>query len=127
MISLDILFLNAIAMLFIYSLTLVQMYGWKKSFKNNWNLDIQLQYNQMQSSVFRYSNILLVTFCAVLISFVGFSGFIKILRRIRWMSILVKLGIIACFSFIVVIFVFPSKSAQIVVQSILEVSIFYLN
>ena len=119
--------INSFVMLCLYLFALIQLFGWKKSFENDWNLNIQMQYEQMESSFSLRLHIFASTSFAAWIRDVGLHNLFKIWRRIRWMHILVLFGIIGCFSGLFVLFVCPLKSAEIIVQSIFKVSVLFLN
>jgi hypothetical protein len=115
--------INLFATLCMFLLVDIQFLGWKKSFKNNWNSDIQMQYNQMRSSSILYSSIFLLITIIEIISFAGLENMIKIWRKFHWMQILSRLVIIICFSFMIIVFVCPSKPAESFAQHIVEVSV----
>ncbi len=126
-VSFGITSINVLVMLYFFSLSIIQLHGWKKTFANNWNSDIQEQYNQMHSSLSPYAEIFLLSSYTVLISIIGIRNLIKTWRKILWIRILVPSGILTFFFFLFVVFVSPSKPAEVYAQTILKVCLFYLN
>lgn len=118
---------NVCIMLCIFLLAFIQLHEWKRSFSNKWNSDIQTHYDQMKSSFFLNQIIFVGTGYAILISIIGLRNLMKIWQKLRWMDILVPLAITTCLSAIVVVFICPSKSAEILVQNIFKVSVFHLS
>ncbi len=119
--------INAFIFLFMFLLVEIQFHGWKRSFENNWNSDIQMRYDQMQLSSILYPSIFCLIFVIKLISFAGFDNLIKIWRKTSWVSFLHVLFIITCFSGILTFYVCPSKAAESFAQNIIEVSVLHFS
>ncbi len=115
--------INLLTLLCMIVLAEIQFLGWKKSFENNWNSDIQMQYDQMRSSSILYTGIFLLINIIEFISFTGLGNLFKTWRKFHWMSILSLLVIIICFSFTLIALVCPSKAAESFAQHIVEVSV----
>jgi uncharacterized membrane protein (DUF485 family) len=125
-VSCGINFINMFILLCMLILVDIQLHGWKRSFKNDWNSDIQMQYNQMRSSAILDSSIFLLMFFIEFIYFAGFDNLIKAWRKISWTLFLSLLFISTCFSFILS-YVSPSKAAESFAQNIVEVSVLHLS
>jgi hypothetical protein len=126
-VSCGINFINMFILLCMLILVDIQLHGWKRSFKNDWNSDIQMQYNQMRSSAILDSSIFLLMFFTEFIYFAGFDNLIKAWKKMSWMSFLSLLFISTCFSFILTFYVSPSKAAESFAQNIVEVSVLHLS
>jgi hypothetical protein len=113
--------INSFGIFFVFLFADNQLHQWKKSFKNEWNSDIEMQYHRMQKDADAYFLIFVIITCFIPIYFSRIRGWIKILQKIGWIKriiILVNLILILHISLILMIFVSIFTS---------DVSIFHLN
>lgn len=127
LVLLTIGFINHLTFSGIFLLALIQLHGWEESFKNNWDSDVQAQYKQMISSFSRYSICFLVIIFIKLMSIDKPNDFLAACRKFHSELDRNQLIIIACFSFILVVFVCPSKVAESMAQYIIKVSVCHVS
>ena len=99
----------------------IQLNVWKESFKNNSDSDMEVHYYQMCLSLIVNSMIFLLIVFITFASF-EFDNLIKLWRQTHWLTILKLLIITTCFSWIFVVVVCPSKTAQSFAQNIIQVN-----
>jgi hypothetical protein len=128
--SLIVIGINSLGMFCVFLFTSDQLHQWKRSFKNEWNSDIEMQYHQMQKYASAYFWIFVINTCSIPISVSRIRGWIKILQKIgciNWMTILVNVVLIIHASLVFVIFVSIFTQTDIFLKHLPDVSIFHLN
>ncbi len=128
--SLLVVGINSIGMFCVFLLTSNELHQWKRSLKNEWNSEIEMQYHQMEKYASAYFWIFVITTCSILIPVSRIRGWIKILQKIgwkNWIMILLCLVLIIEVSLIFILFVSIFTQTDIFLKHSPNVSIFHLN
>ncbi len=122
--------INSLGMFCAFVFTSNQLHQWKRSFKNEWNSDIEIQYHQMQKYASAYFWTFVIITCSIPIYLSRICGWIKIWQKIGPVTriiIIFRLVFIIYVLLVSGIFVSIFTQTDIFLKHFPDVSIFHLN